>query len=410
MVKLVPILLALAVTAVVLAGCGNNESTKPQVLVILTPDSTGLDLCGALDIVAEVENTEDSRADWYVNDILGGDAGVGTITQTNPAHYGAPAHLPNPPDVVIKAVPKADASQQAICVVTLRQAAVTDLYVSESTGSDQTGTGCSARPVKSITRALQLARPGITIHVAPGTYDAAGGEVFPLAITDSISVVGDDWETCIIRGRCTDVVGYHEAIDIEGKRSTLRKFTLEQGGGTSEPWQIAIFTAYTASEALIDSIRVLERAAYSVIRVQGASNCVITNCHITNTGTRSSRGFEIVSNESGTIIRNCTVSGFFTGLFFNNSSYAKVEGCTVEGNGYGIELCCLNDEDSKPNPDFGGGAWGSTGGNLIRNNETCGLYNFTPNTIYAKYNTWGNDPPIAGVDYRNDGTGSVIWQ
>ena len=410
MVKLVPILLALAVAALVLVGCGSNESTQPQVLVILTPDSTGLDLCGALDVIAELENAEDSRVDWYVNDILGGDAAVGTITQTNPAHYGAPAHLPNPPDVVIKAVPKADVSQQAICVVTLRQVAITGLYVSASTGSDQTGTGCTARPVKSITRALQLARPGITIHVAPGTYDAVGGEVFPLVITDSIAVVGDDWENCIIRGHSADTVGYYEAIDIEGQRSTLRKFTLEQGVGTSEPWEIAIFTAHTASKALIDSIRVFERAAYSVIRVQGASDCVITNCYLTVTGMRSSRGFEIVSNETGTIIRNCTVSGFSTGLFFNNSSYATVEGCTVEGNGYGIELCCLNDEDSKPNPDFGGGAGGSTGGNLIRNNEDCGLYNFTPNTIYAKYNTWTNDPPVAGVDYRNEAAGSVIWQ
>jgi hypothetical protein len=287
---------------------------------------------------------------------------------------------------------------------------VTGLYVNASAGNDQTGTGCLARPLRSITRALTLARPGDTIHVAAGNYNADGGETFPLVIGDSIAVVGDDWEACVISGRSdTSRSDYNEAVTISGERSTLRKFTLEQGGGDGEPWHLAIYVEYTSSSALVDSIRVFERGDFAVIRIQGARDCVVSNCQFAPTGTVMCRGFEVCDNDSGTVIKNCTVTGFRTGLFFNYKSNAAVEGCVLEGNDFGAQLCCLQYEYSRPNPDFGGGARGSIGGNVIRNNTECGLYNDSPNEVFAKYNTWTNDPPEEGTDYCNVGGGSVTW-
>jgi hypothetical protein len=243
--------------------------------------------------------------------------------------------------------------------------------------------------------------------VAAGTYNAAGGEVFPLVISDSITVVGDNWETCVITGRCGS--NYNQTATIRGDRPVLRKFTLEEGGGTGEPWDLAIWTDPSALGALIDSIRILDAGDFAVIRVQGAHDCVISNCYLVTTDLMANRALEICSSDAGTIIKNCTVSGFFTGLFFNNTSDAKVEGCTIEGNRSGIELCCLQYEGSIPNPDFGGGARGSIGGNVVRNNSVCGLYNDTPNDVFAKYNTWTNDPPVEGTDFCNVGGGSVAW-
>jgi hypothetical protein len=125
-------------------------------------------------------------------------------------------------------------------------------------------------------------------------------------------------------------------------------------------------------------------------------------------GARTNRAHEIVFGNSGTIIRNCTISGYHTAFFFNEEEDALVEGCMLEGNNYGAELCCHESSTSNPNPDFGGGARGSTGGNSFRDNLTCGLYNSTYNVIYAKYNTWDNDPPVAGEDYCNTSTGGVV--
>jgi hypothetical protein len=73
-----------------------------------------------------------------------------------------------------------------------------------------------------------------------------------------------------------------------------------------------------------------------------------------------------------------------------------------------LQLCCYQDDEHNANPDLGGGARGSAGGNTIRNNIECGIYNQTYSVIYAKFNTWTNDPPVAGVDYCNTSTGGVI--
>lgn len=62
------------------------------------------------------------------------------------------------------------------------------------------------------------------------------------------------------------------------------------------------------------------------------------------------------------------------------------------------------------NPDFGGGARGSLGGNIIRNNSECGLWFDLPHPIYARYNTWGNDPPVPGEDYCQMGDGDLILE
>jgi hypothetical protein len=63
-----------------------------------------------------------------------------------------------------------------------------------------------------------------------------------------------------------------------------------------------------------------------------------------------------------------------------------------------------------PNPDLGGGARDCAGGNTIRGNTDYGIDNQSTNTIFAKFNTWENDPPVDGVDFRNVDTGTVVWE
>ena len=118
---------------------------------------------------------------------------------------------------------------------------------------------------------------------------------------------------------------------------------------------------------------------------------------------------EIISGDVGTMIRDCTFTGFTEGLFFNGSSNALVQGCTFDGNAWGVGTCCYNSGTHNPNPDFGGGARGSLGGNIFGSNTACGLSSDTNSTIYAKYNTWPHNPPVAGVDYCYTGvSGGII--
>lgn len=68
---------------------------------------------------------------------------------------------------------------------------VTTIYVNSNTGND-TNTGSRLSPLKTITRALKVTTsPGI-IQLAPGTYSAATGEVFPLIIPGETLIVGNE--------------------------------------------------------------------------------------------------------------------------------------------------------------------------------------------------------------------------
>lgn len=68
---------------------------------------------------------------------------------------------------------------------------VVTLYVNPMTGND-TNTGSRLSPFKSLTRALKVTKISTIIHLEPGTYNAANGEVFPLIISEKATVVGNE--------------------------------------------------------------------------------------------------------------------------------------------------------------------------------------------------------------------------
>lgn len=67
------------------------------------------------------------------------------------------------------------------------------IYVDPSIGKDVPGAGISATtPFHTITYALEQAKPGNTIQLAPGNYLLENGEVFPLVIKQGITLKGDE--------------------------------------------------------------------------------------------------------------------------------------------------------------------------------------------------------------------------
>jgi hypothetical protein len=65
------------------------------------------------------------------------------------------------------------------------------LYVNPLTGKDA-GVGNAQAPFKTLTRALAVASAGTTIHLASGTYNAAGGENFPLVVPAGVMILGHE--------------------------------------------------------------------------------------------------------------------------------------------------------------------------------------------------------------------------
>ncbi|BAZ08101.1 S-layer homology domain-containing protein [Calothrix sp. NIES-3974] len=68
---------------------------------------------------------------------------------------------------------------------------VATLYVNPVTGNDA-NTGMRGAPLKSLSRALKVTSTPAIIRLAPGSYNAANGEKFPLVIPEGVTVVGNE--------------------------------------------------------------------------------------------------------------------------------------------------------------------------------------------------------------------------
>jgi hypothetical protein len=386
----------------VFQGCSKDSSApQPVTSVSLGPNQVNVELGHSTQITPTV-NGHNKELRWYVSGVENGNELVGQISQNSPVTYTAPNWLPDPPAVEVRAVSVEDTTAYDSCMVTLT---FNKLFVDAENGNDADN-GCINLPFKTITHAMDEADTGIIVVVMPGVYDHDNGEEFPIGLSGlNITLVGMDWETCIIRGH--GETGYQPSVNVGGQGCKFRKFTVEPG--LPEEPASSVVVHVSGDDCLIDSLRTAYRGAFSVLRLDESENATIQNNYfVVDDGETWDRGYEIVFNNSGTVIRNCTVSGYFTGFFFNTDQDALVEGCVIEGNQIGVDLCCHESETSNPSPDFGGGARGSAGGNSIRNNTQYGLMNETYNVIFAKYNIWNNDPPVAGEDYHNTSSGGVV--
>ncbi|MGP1386640.1 MAG: DUF1565 domain-containing protein [Thainema sp.] len=68
---------------------------------------------------------------------------------------------------------------------------VTVLHVNSVAGQDQSGSGESNAPFRSLTHALQMAQPNTVIVLAPGTYSASNGESFPIQLKSGVTIQGN---------------------------------------------------------------------------------------------------------------------------------------------------------------------------------------------------------------------------
>ncbi len=175
-----------------------------------------------------------------------------------------------------------------------------DLYVDATGGSDANVGTTPGQALRTITRALALAGSGTRIHVAPGTYDAALGETFPLDLNaPHLHLLGADAQKTIIDATGTGV----RVADIRhlGSGSTVANLTICGGTTTS------------ASGAGLH----LERTAARF------SNLIVHGCQIKASGA-----------EGGGIYVG---SGWptFTGCTVTNNTYLSGAGST-SGGGVGV--------------------------------------------------------------------------
>jgi len=345
---------------------------------------------------------ENPACDWYVDEILGGNAMVGTITQTNPATFTAPPAVPAGGTVEITAVSRASSALTASD--TLR-VAFTVRYVDGENGSDTSSGGTWTNPLRTLTYGLDLVADGDTLAILPGSYDPDHGEAGNYFVPGGVALQGTSRDSCLIYGSGTD----YSVLRL-GDGATIAGLTV----GNWDEDDIAILTT---GGGLIKDVAVSETFGLSAIRADGgrggrSNDVVIESCELVNAAaTPTGRALELY-NSTHCVVRDCTISGWEYGLYINRDSDPLIERSTITDNKYGV-LAAGGGGGLLTQPDLGGGARGSVGGNTIRDNVEVGVSNYTEATIWALDNTWTTSPPTEGpptpADLYNLVGGTIIW-
>ncbi|HRQ38218.1 MAG TPA: PKD domain-containing protein [Chloroflexota bacterium] len=103
-------------------------------------------------------------------------------------------------------------------------------YVDAVNGNDVTGDGSQAAPWRTISHALsQVTGPDVEIHVAPGTYNTALGETFPIVMEPAVRLIGDGRENTILFGNGSAHVVHFPGTGFYTETTVLRGFKIMNG-------------------------------------------------------------------------------------------------------------------------------------------------------------------------------------
>jgi len=112
---------ATAATTTAPASAGAVACLSPVVAISVSPVSATVRAGGSTQLfAASVANAGSNGVTWYVDDVPGGNAMVGTVSAAG--LYTSPASRPNPATVTVKAVPFADRTRYASASVTITSA------------------------------------------------------------------------------------------------------------------------------------------------------------------------------------------------------------------------------------------------------------------------------------------------
>lgn len=263
-------------------------------------------------------------------------------------------------------------------------AAQTELWVDPEGGSDRIGNGRPAFPVKTISRALELAGPNTVIRLEAGTYGA--GEKFPLVLPPTVSLQGNP------RDRRSSVTisggGWFDAAEAEidaGTVSSQHAAIVAVGAGDirnltiSNPQGIGVWIIGNGNVSIRDNT--FRDSRETGLAIATAGTPVVQNNTFTG---HSKRALSIEGSSSARIVAN-TFEQNGTGIWVGGVSIPTLQSNRLQGNRIGIEIDGITrptlqgnqiensltagiEVKSRTRPNFGGA--GTPGDNVISGSST----------------------------------------
>jgi hypothetical protein len=269
-------------------------------------------------------------------------------------------------------------------------------YVDAVNGSDASGDGSPGNPWQTLTHALsQVDGPDVEIHAAPGTYDTALGEVFPLTMEPGVSLVGSGYTNTVVLGTSANYVFVFPNTVQYGSDTTIRGFRISGGsegiriygtaGGGSSPtieYNWIAGNGYGIRNVLSTSQHVSARIHHNLISgnttygIGDTARADYAHCEPLIEDNR------ITDNGSGGYYCTCSASGY-------NTAYC---GATLQGNlidrNHGSGIVCDTSYAGSCSPQITGNAivynedWGVRRSQGVNYNVTS-YPKLTNNLIYA---------------------------
>lgn len=149
-------------------GCNSSGSKNKKLTVTVGPPAASVALQSTVQFTATVINATDTTVVWKVNDVVGGNSTVGTIS-TN-GLYTAPAAVPNPTTVTVKAVSNANSSVSGTATVTL----ISGINISLAPTTATMGTGEMLTLTATLTGTTNNGINWFVATSATGTFTAGG--------------------------------------------------------------------------------------------------------------------------------------------------------------------------------------------------------------------------------------------
>ncbi|NEU71504.1 DUF1565 domain-containing protein [Hassallia byssoidea VB512170] len=185
------------------------------------------------------------------------------------------------------------------------------LFVNPSVGNDKLGNGGERTPLKTITQALQLAKPNTVIMLSKGTYSTQTGEIFPLILKRGVS--------------------------IQGERHNLGRDLEIQGGGDylSRSFGGQNATIVGANQARLTGVTVTNpnRRGYG-LWIESSNPVIVENTFTGNT----QDGISVNGSSAPIISKNYFYRNGANGITIDGNSSPQVRENVFEQTGFGINI------------------------------------------------------------------------
>jgi predicted small secreted protein len=186
-------LLVVMASGVLLTSCatgGGAGHDLPLPVITLAPASASVPTGGPLQFAVTVVSPTSTTITWSVDNILGGNSTLGTISTTG--LYIAPATVPNPSTVTIKATSSAETNPYGSAIVTITPPVVSTVAVAPADSSTLVGT--SVQFTATVTGTTNTAVAWYVNGVAGGsstvgTISSSGLYVAPSSVPSIPTVV-----------------------------------------------------------------------------------------------------------------------------------------------------------------------------------------------------------------------------